>query len=479
MDSTEIMDLLLDTPEYAKCLEDNDFIELYHILQDAEWSDVITVLVNDADIDVLSTCKHNGQLLNVIPFCFFEGSDITTINIPNNIKTIDNRAFEDCQHLTSVTIPDSVETIGDRAFAQCSSLKSLKLGNGLDVSKYRTLNSLGNNVFLRCTSLETLTLPESVSYIPYKAFYGCENLKEVIVTSNTLHVDAEAFSKCSDDLKIIIPWKPEYEQNPPKIQGAGTSQCEWLYSHIIIRGRNKKIQDSLNRKEKACKLIEDLYTSKNTASGKYIFDKFKNEGYLKKLKSIAHSLSEDYTEGENDWGDPETIEKTTNHLAQLTDNFTEDPVSIKADETESRIIAEKILKVYYRNVEIEEGRNSDMDSNIWYINCSNLITSDFDMSELDKQIDNLRNTVDELQKQVNKADNIQKTKVVEALDTADIMNFDSIVNLAVSVIEMQNLDAETALNLSLKEHSLDVDNDSYFDLLQRVESQVAVHNNEI
>ena len=85
------------------------------------------------------------------------------------------------------------------------------------------------------------------------------------------------------------------------------------------------------------------------------------------------------------------------------------------------------------------------------------------MSELDKQIDNLRNTVDELQKQVNKADNIQKTKVVEALDTADIMNFDSIVNLAVSVIEMQNLDAETALNLSLKEHSLDVDNDSYFD----------------
>ena len=38
------------------------------------------------------------------------------------VTTIDNSAFADCSSLTSINIPNSVKTIGDYAFIRCSTL---------------------------------------------------------------------------------------------------------------------------------------------------------------------------------------------------------------------------------------------------------------------------------------------------------------------------------------------------------------------
>lgn len=48
--------------------------------------------------------------------------NITSVVIPNNVKSIGTYAFGNCTSLTSIVIPSSVTSVGDMAFANCTSL---------------------------------------------------------------------------------------------------------------------------------------------------------------------------------------------------------------------------------------------------------------------------------------------------------------------------------------------------------------------
>ena len=50
---------------------------------------------------------------------------LTNVTIPNNVTSIGDSAFFECEGLTSVTIPNSVTSIGDAPFADCSSLTNI------------------------------------------------------------------------------------------------------------------------------------------------------------------------------------------------------------------------------------------------------------------------------------------------------------------------------------------------------------------
>ena len=47
---------------------------------------------------------------------------MTSIIIPDNVKSIDFRVFDGCSGLTSIIIGNSVKSIGSNAFYGCSSL---------------------------------------------------------------------------------------------------------------------------------------------------------------------------------------------------------------------------------------------------------------------------------------------------------------------------------------------------------------------
>lgn len=65
------------------------------------------------------TFAPNCQL-KIIPKGCFISSSIRSIDIPNEVTTIDTNAFYDCTKLTAVTLPQSVEYIASDAFSNCT-----------------------------------------------------------------------------------------------------------------------------------------------------------------------------------------------------------------------------------------------------------------------------------------------------------------------------------------------------------------------
>jgi hypothetical protein len=94
--------------------------------------------------------------------------------------------FISCENLTSVVIPNTVKTISGSAFKWCSNLTSVKLPD--------SLVTIPNQVFNQCFKLANVTIPSSVKTIEYDAFKACEKLSPLTVPSSVSSIEGDAFS---------------------------------------------------------------------------------------------------------------------------------------------------------------------------------------------------------------------------------------------------------------------------------------------
>ena len=117
--------------------------------------------------------------------------------IPDDVTTIENKAFQGCSSLTSIIIPNSVTSIGERAFHGCSSLISITIPEGV--------TSIRNYTFNGCSSLTAITIPESVTSIEDLAFFGCSSLTSISMGNSVTSIGSDAFYNCSSLTSIIVP----------------------------------------------------------------------------------------------------------------------------------------------------------------------------------------------------------------------------------------------------------------------------------
>ncbi|MBR5874679.1 MAG: leucine-rich repeat domain-containing protein [Oscillospiraceae bacterium] len=135
-------------------MTDNDFVVSNGVLKDYTG--------NDSDITV-----PNG--VTSIGLTFTMSKTLTSISLPDSLKTIDFLAFDGCENLKKITLPDKLHTIRNDAFEGCVNLKSI-------------------------------VLPESVNLIEYRAFYGCKNL-EICIEGTPVCEEGSLFGV----KKIIAP----------------------------------------------------------------------------------------------------------------------------------------------------------------------------------------------------------------------------------------------------------------------------------
>ncbi len=88
--------------------------------------------------------------------------------LPEGIKAIGPRAFEENRELEDVSLPDSLESIGEGAFSYCYKLKEFIIpGN---------VKKIGDAAFWECTFLKRVVLPENLEEVWPESFYGAERL---------------------------------------------------------------------------------------------------------------------------------------------------------------------------------------------------------------------------------------------------------------------------------------------------------------
>ena len=102
--------------------------------------------------------------------------NLSTYKMHEDTKIIAGSAFKDCDRMTSIAIPDGVRSIGDGAFYKCSALTSVTIPD--------SVTSIGEDAFYYCSALTSVTIPDSVTSIGYMAFYNCSALTSVYYKGN-------------------------------------------------------------------------------------------------------------------------------------------------------------------------------------------------------------------------------------------------------------------------------------------------------
>ena len=123
-----------------------------------------------------------------------------TVEIPELIDgcpvtKIGDEAFEECRDVTEITIPDTVSYIGFKAFTK-TAIRKFVIPDGVSVLRYRTFDS--------CTELEKVVLPEGLNEIEYNAFAGCSKLSEVNIPSSVTKIGSSAF-RSTAITSVVIP----------------------------------------------------------------------------------------------------------------------------------------------------------------------------------------------------------------------------------------------------------------------------------
>lgn len=115
--------------------------------------------------------------------------------IPDGIKEIGERAFNDCHNLKEVLLPYSVTTIGDRAFCRCKGLTGINIPN--------SVVRIGELAFFGCDNLSSIHLPSSVTDIGCEAF-GYNQLSEITVSEDNTKYSSAGNCCLSKDKRVLF-----------------------------------------------------------------------------------------------------------------------------------------------------------------------------------------------------------------------------------------------------------------------------------
>ena len=134
----------------------------------------------------ISSFDIPSGVVRIRQYAFANTPNLTSVTIPNTVTHLDQAAFQN-SGLTSVTIPKSVTVIGVAAFQEASDLVSVSFEEDSELTQFldqaffkahslvsidipNGVVSLGNHVFHKAYALQSVTFPSSISYIGAAVF---------------------------------------------------------------------------------------------------------------------------------------------------------------------------------------------------------------------------------------------------------------------------------------------------------------------
>lgn len=151
--------------------------------------------------------EYNGKVVNKIGnYAFSRASNLTKLQISNNIITIGAWTFLGCNKFKLLEIPDNVQIITADAFHDCSGIENVQIGKGV--------KSIGGNAFVNCDSLKKVIYNNESTAIASNGF-NCKNWTEIEINddSKTFKViDNVLYSyDLSKIIKVPTGYKGDFE----------------------------------------------------------------------------------------------------------------------------------------------------------------------------------------------------------------------------------------------------------------------------
>ncbi len=139
---------------------------------------------------------------------FLDDTKLASFIIPNSVTTIGTNAFA-FDSFTNIAIPASVTNIGDYPFESCDWLIAITVD-----SNNPSYSSLAGVLFDKNQTrlieypagiYASYSVPNSVASIADRAFYFCNGLRGLTMSTNTICIGSEAFNGCTQLPSLTIP----------------------------------------------------------------------------------------------------------------------------------------------------------------------------------------------------------------------------------------------------------------------------------
>ena len=147
---------------------------------------VIPTSVTTIGENAFASTGFNGKLdfqaqIEEFPAAIFKGLKFTSVSFSDSVKTIGDRAFENCTQLATVTFGQGLETVGQYAFYNSGLSGALTFPD--------SLKKIDTYAFAKCPHITEITLPEGNATIEYGAFTGDTGVQKIKIPLSEIQFD--------------------------------------------------------------------------------------------------------------------------------------------------------------------------------------------------------------------------------------------------------------------------------------------------
>ena len=185
------------------------------------------------DVVVPATVEHDGTVYQVTQlgmYAFTNSNNLTSVTMPNGLKTIKKYSLSNCQLVTQYDIPASVTLIEGGAF-NGAGLERINVDSanenycdvdGVLFNKQMTsillhpvkrdstyiipdgVTTIGDYAFYYNSKMIWVGIPEGVTAIGQGAFFGCSKLENIELPNSLVTIGEEAFRGCTSFTSVEI-----------------------------------------------------------------------------------------------------------------------------------------------------------------------------------------------------------------------------------------------------------------------------------
>lgn len=152
--------------------------------------------------------RYCSSLINVtfeegfseIGYRMFANTKLSNIQLPDSLVSISGEGFYRCPFV-NITLPNNLQTLNTRAFGTCEQLTEITIPD--------SVTSLGSSVFTGCTRLTKAFIGKNVDSFKSTLFGSCSRLVEIVFSAELTRVvpldTTNALSGINANCKIYVP----------------------------------------------------------------------------------------------------------------------------------------------------------------------------------------------------------------------------------------------------------------------------------